>query len=131
MPTTLQIVHARDFVRTTPTGHLDWETTQRLFTAIAKTAAQLEGCDFLMDNRELSSIDLSDTQLWYLVQLLLDFDPIFRGKIAILLPEEASGDRARFFELCATNRGFRVKAFKQFEAAINWLSSQTEINPAD
>jgi hypothetical protein len=35
-------------------------------------------------------------------------------------------DNAKFLELYANNRGFRVAAFKDFEEAMNWLMTSTE-----
>ena len=131
MPMNLQIIHARDFVRTTSTGQLDWEKSKELFAATAKVAARLEKCEILLDLRQVESSTLTDTQVWHLVQLLYDYDPVFREKTALLIPPDAPGDRARFFQLCAINRGFHVKVFNDFEQAVNWLMSATEVTLAE
>ena len=31
-------------------------------------------------------------------------------------------DRGAFLEICATNRGYQLKAFREFEAAFTWLT---------
>jgi hypothetical protein len=47
----------------------------------------------------------------------------FRNKIAVLTRDDEQFDKARFLELCASFKGFKVGAFKSFEEKINWLHS--------
>ena len=41
--------------------------------------------------------------------------------LAILRRQPDTFDRARFFEMLATDRGFNVGAFEDFEKAFDWL----------
>ena len=51
----------------------------------------------------------------------LGFEPALA--MAIVAPSDRL-DHARFFELTATNRGFNIHAFEDFERAIDWLQER-------
>lgn len=127
MPLNLYIIRARDFIRSTATGELDFEKSKKLLAATGKAAAESKDSEILLDFRAVESTTLSLAQVWHLVQHLYDYGPAFRHKTAILISPDAPGHRAEFFELCATNRGFRVKAFQDFEQAVYWLASAIEL----
>ena len=55
----------------------------------------------------------------------------FRSKLAILARPEETLDLAKFMELYAGNRGFRVGAFKDFEEAMDWLMASSEAPVGD
>ena len=125
--TKLELIRAQDFLRTTPTGELDWEKTKEIFTAVARAAQDL--CDFVIsiDLRNIQTTTLTTIQVWDLAELLISYGSVFTRKTALLIPAEATGADARFFEDCAHNRGFQIKVFKDFEEALDWLAPPTEI----
>jgi hypothetical protein len=44
-------------------------------------------------------------------------------RVAFLLqPPDGLFDRGAFLELCATNRGYQLRAFRDFEQAFTWLT---------
>jgi hypothetical protein len=49
----------------------------------------------------------------------------------ILTSKGRQFDNAKFMELYAGNRGFRVGAFNEFEEAINWLTGSAEAVDAE
>lgn len=51
----------------------------------------------------------------------------FRSKLAILAPPESTLEVAKFMELYAGNRGFQVKGFRDFEEAMNWLMTSSDL----
>lgn len=117
----LHVIHAREFIRTTPQHELDLAASKHMLSSIATAAQDMEQYDILLDFRETSSVHLSTTDVWELAAEL-DHHGSFRlRKTAVLIPETATGERAEFFKLCAENRGFSVNVFKDFEEAINWL----------
>jgi hypothetical protein len=119
MATNIRIIHAHDFVRATPEGELDFETSKKLLIEIASATAHLVDYEILLDTRK-AEVRLSITELWYLATELSNLRKAFSRKTAVLCPVEEF-DKAAFFSLCAENQGFRIKAFTSFEDAIDWL----------
>lgn len=120
MSTDIRIIHAHDFVRATAEGKLDFETSKKALIEVASATAHLVDYEILLDTRRAHS-RMSATDLWYLAAELSKLRESFSRKTAVLCPIEDFDDAA-FFELCARNRGLRVRAFTSFEDAINWLS---------
>ena len=119
MPTDIRVIHAPDFVRATADGELDFEASKKALKEVGLAASNLVNYEILLDTRRTQS-QMSATELWYLAADLSTLGEAFHRKTAVLCPVEHFDDAA-FFETCAQNRGFRVKAFTSFEAAINWL----------
>jgi hypothetical protein len=118
--TDIRIIHAHDFVRATAEGKLDFETSKKALIEVASATAHLVDYEILLDVRKAQS-RMSVLDLWHLVAELGKLREAFSRKTAVLCPIEDFDDAA-FFELCARNRGLRVRAFTSFEDAINWLS---------
>jgi hypothetical protein len=108
MPTDIRIIHAHDFIRATAEGELDFETSKKVLIEIASVTAHLVDYEILLDTRRAHS-RMSATDLWYLAAELSKLRESFSRKTAVLCPVEQF-DNASFFELCAQNQGFRVKA---------------------
>jgi hypothetical protein len=120
MPSNIRIIHAHDFIRATPEGQLDREKSHKLLMDIASASAHLVDYQIILDTRK-AHIEMSVTDLWYLASELSELRGTFlRHKMAVLCPLERF-DQVGFFELCAKNRGFQVRAFTSFEDAIDWL----------
>ncbi len=120
MPSNIRIIHAHDFIRAVPEGQLDFEMSQKLLMEIASASAHLVDYQIIMDTRK-AQIEMSATDLWYLASELSKLrGAFFPNKMAVLCPLERF-DQVGFFELCAKNRGFQVRAFTSFEDAIEWL----------
>jgi hypothetical protein len=86
---------------------------------VASASASSAEYEILLDTRK-AELEVSATDLWYLVAELGNFRKAFSRKTAVLCPL-APFDRAEFFALCAQNRGFHIRAFTSFESAIKWL----------
>lgn len=119
MPTNIRVIHARDFILATPEGQLDREGTRKLLMEVASASASSAEYEILVDLRK-AELEMSATDLWYLVAELGNFRKAFSRKTAVLCPH-ARFDRAEFFALCAQNRGFQIRAFTSFENAVKWL----------
>jgi len=126
MATNIRIIHAHDFIRVTPDGRLDLETSKRLLAEVATAAGPLHDYEILVDTRkaqpEMSIGDLwyLATDTWYLAAKLVNARGRFPKKTAVLCPLQRF-DHASFFALCAQNTGLNVQAFSSFEDAIEWL----------
>jgi hypothetical protein len=115
----IRIIHAHDFIKATPNGQLDFEKSREVLMEIASASVSMGDYEIILDTRK-AQIEMSTSDLWYLAVELSKLGKAFDRKTAVLCPFERF-DRAGFFALCAENRGFRVKAFTSYEAAIEWL----------
>ena len=122
MPTDIRIIRARDFIRATAEGELDFQAAQKTLIEIASAAARLVDYEILLDTRK-AKVRMSAGDLWFLAAELSKLREAFSRKTAVLCPLEHF-DQAGFFALCAKNRGVRISAFTSFEAAIEWLTGE-------
>ena len=121
MTTNIRVIRAHDFVRATADGKIDFEMSKKLLREVAEAAATLVDYEIILDTRNTQG-ELSVGNLWFLAAELRDLGEAFHRKTAVLCPLERF-DSAKFFELCAKNRGFRVSAFTSYEEAMEWLMS--------
>jgi hypothetical protein len=119
MPTDIRIIHAHDFIKATPEGHLDLEESKKLLMEIASASAPLLDYEIILDTRKAQT-EMSITDLWHLAAELSNLRKAFSRKTAVLCPLERF-KYAEFLAVCAQNRGLQVMAFTSFEDAIEWL----------
>jgi len=121
MPTNVRIIHAHDFIKTTPEGQLNLERSKKELVEVASASAPLVDYGIILDTRK-AEVAMSVTELWLLAAELTKFRKAFSRNTAVLCPLEKF-DYAEFFALCAKNRGLQVRAFTSFEDAIEWLTA--------
>ena len=121
MASNIRVIRAHDFVRATEDGQIDFEKSRKLLGEVAEAAAALVDYEIILDTRKAQG-KLSVTDLWYLAAELSNLGKAVHRKTAVLCPLEHF-DSAKFFELCAQNRGLRVSAFTSYEEAMEWLMS--------
>jgi hypothetical protein len=109
-----------------PGGKLDFEESKRLLMQVATVDARAEEHEVLIDCRRAHSM-LTTSDLWHLASLLSDHRSTFAKKTAILVRPDGHIDHAKFFELCGTNRGLLIRAFVNYEEAIDWLFPSSDI----
>ncbi len=126
MDLNLRLIHAKDFLKTTPTGELDLETSKRLILNHTREYASPGQYDVLIDTRQttgrLTLFDMAE-----LVNVMIGHRESFRSKVAVLTSDGYQFEHAKFMELYANNRGFHIGAFDDFEEAINWLMTSNEL----
>jgi hypothetical protein len=115
----VQVIQARDFVRARPEGTVDLVASGRIIRDIASEGAALKQFDVLIDGRS-AEVELSVTDLWYLAAALAERKQPSHRKTAVLTALDRF-DHAKFFQLCATNRGLKIGAFTDYEDAMEWL----------
>ena len=123
----LHVIHAKDFVKMTPNGELDFDSTRDLLIEVASMDTPASELEVLIDFRQARA-ELTTTDIWYLAAELDKHRHLFQEKIALLISTEGNFDNAKFFELCATNRGLEVGAFNSYEEAINWLFPSSDVS---
>ena len=125
MKAEIKFVKTKDFIKTTASGQLSLEQSKKVLTEIARLNTPDDLHDLLVDIRDtLPGLSLSD--IYELVTEVGNHRQAFRKKIAILLGAQHDIDKARFLEMCASNRGYNVNAFDDFEEAVNWLMCEDE-----
>ena len=120
MPYNLQIVPSREFIRTNANGEFDLEGTKELFLSVFSKMRDADVSEVVLDVREAYS-KMTAFDLYQLLPILDRVGCKGSWKIAIVYRPKDDFDRAKFFELCAQNRGYQVGAFQVFEEAIAWL----------
>ena len=125
MDLNIRIIHARDFLKTTPTFQVDLQTSKQFILKLAQENAAPRQFDLLIDLRGTTG-NLSLPDVTEVVKVVIDHPNSFRSKIAVLTTPGIKFENAQFGALYATNRGFQMAAFTDFEEAINWLMSSSE-----
>jgi hypothetical protein len=131
MPHSVEVVRTSDFVRFGGNKKVDLVQTRRSLMNIAKLCVDLSIDCALLDIREMSS-DLTPVDLYELATAFPEMGFHKGHKLAIL--HRASGGerveffamnpaaRAEFFAACAADAGWQVKAFDDYEEAMDWFA---------
>jgi hypothetical protein len=109
----------------TPDGKFDFDTSRDMMIEAISAGEKAAENEILFDFRRASA-DLSMVDIYYLAAEMQNHKGLFRDRIALLISPEQKWDQAKFFEICAVNRGFNVAAFNSYEDAINWLFKADE-----
>lgn len=119
-----KVIQSKEFIRANPNGLTDIAQSRQLLSQLADILVAGGGkYELLLDIRNTFG-NLTHDEVWQLVEDLGQHREAFHAKIAILARDDEQFNRAVFAELCATITGFSVKAFKEFEDAINWIESE-------
>ncbi|MDD2735919.1 MAG: hypothetical protein PHF56_18450 [Desulfuromonadaceae bacterium] len=120
MATIFKIVTAHEFLEITADGIIDLATSRKLFADIAGVVNLDENQDLLVDFRGTES-KLTITDVYQLAAELIQHGTSFRRKVALVVTPGLNFNRASFFVTCSDIRGFSVKAYTDFEAAMRWI----------
>ncbi len=120
-------ISVNDFLKVKPSGEFDKKESKEMLGKFAEVISGSGGDNILFDFRETyAKRDLTYVDIYEFVTALGQCRKPCRSKIAVLTREGTPFDNAKFFELCAGNRGFTAAAFTSFEEAINWFSNSKE-----
>jgi hypothetical protein len=120
-------IRVNDFLKVKPSGEFDKEESRKMLMRFGDIISESGGDNILFDFREAyAEVPLTFLDIYEFVAALGQCRKPCRSKIAVLTREGTPFDNARFFELCAGNRGFTAAAFTSFEEAINWFSNSKE-----
>jgi hypothetical protein len=126
VPINVKIVPAREFIRTNANGEFDLEGTKELFLAVFSKMKEANASEVVMDLREATT-KMTASDINELLSVLNQVGSWSTWKIAIVYRPKNDWDRAKFFELGAQNKGYRVGAFQVFENALTWLYPPHEL----
>ena len=119
----VRVIPVREFMKTDIRGELDVAETREMLSQIMTACKREEITRILIDCREASS-DSSITDVWTFARDLDSLGVTRENRLAVLNRPKDGFDRAAFLELCAGNRGYHIKAFREFEDAFSWLVSE-------
>jgi hypothetical protein len=121
MPVNVRVIPITEFLRTDVAGHLDLKTSRVLLRDLMEACKAHNADRVLIDTREATS-DASVLDVWTLASDLQSAGLGYEHRVAVLNRPKDNFDRGAFLETCATNRGYQLKAFRDFEAAFTWLT---------
>ena len=117
MTVDVRIIPITEFLRADVSGTL-METSLILLCDLIAACKEHNVDRILIDTREATS-NTSVLDVWTLARKLT---PSGLSRVAVVNRPKEDVERGTFLELCATNRGYQLEAFNDFEAAFTWLS---------
>ena len=117
----VRVIPVKEFLRTDISGEIDLRASREVLKELLATCAQNDVYHVLIDGREASSHS-STVDVWTLANDLDSLGMKVEHRVAILNRPKDEFDRAAFLEVCATNRGYQLRAFRDFETAFTWLT---------
>ena len=119
----VRVIPIREFMKTDITGELDLNTSRGMLGELMAACKRENMTRILIDSREASSHS-TVLDVWTLARDLGSIGVTPENRVAVLNRPKDNFDRAAFLELCATNRGYQLRAFREFEEAFAWLTSE-------
>lgn len=121
-----RLLSCEDVLELTVDGALDLARSRALLEQVLASA---QGHDVLVDLRSVSDDSpLSFADVFQLVRMLQATPGGFRGRMALLGRDRPLFEKTQFFESSASEYGFQVRAFLDFEAAVRWLMRTTDLH---
>ena len=126
----IRLVRGTQFIHADHGGTLELESSRDALCQLLSDGPEGERYDLLFDVRD-ADVDLTMPDVWTLVQDLETCAPGFDQRLAILDDWDETFDRMQFMEASAREVGFQVRAFIDFESAVNWLWQSHGVNNLD
>ena len=127
MPTELQIIRAREFVRLGPEGEYDLTASKAALALLARACLKRRIACALLDLRALKPGPTPKFEPTDLDELISTFKQIgfdHTQRLAVLYRADPY-HRARMFAFIGKHRGWNVRSFDDFERALLWLSEES------
>jgi hypothetical protein len=115
----IAFIEAKDFVRVTPAGSVDLESSKRLLSELLDSTAHLEEFELLIDTRRVEK-PLPAEDLWALAQHMRNYHDRTNHRTAVVCAVERF-DLLRYFASCAQHAGLTIAAFTSYQEALDWL----------
>ncbi len=119
----VRVIPIREFIKTDITGDVDMSASRKMLSELMAVCKRENMSRILIDCREASS-PATTLDVWTLARDLGSLGVTYEDRVALLNRPKDSFDRGAFLEVCATNRGYQIKAFREFEQAFSWLTSE-------
>jgi hypothetical protein len=125
----VRVIPIREFMKTNITGEIDLKASRRMLSELMAVCKRENMTRILIDSREASSHSTM-LDVWTLAKDLGSIGVTPENRVAVVNRPKDNFDRAAFLELCATNRGYQLRAFREFEEAFTWLTSEQPFSDA-
>ena len=122
----VQIIHAGDFIKNTPEGEVNLELSKIRIAKLVQALELTHEYNLLVDWRNVV-INYSMTHLFDLALEIFKDEALSKAKISLLVQPD-DFNKGEFLQLCAQNRGVRLSAFTEYENAMDWLTTETELD---
>ena len=123
----LHIIRFREFVRLDAHGQLDMAESHTVLSRLAELCRRRGIEQALLDGRDIQTA-LTPDEIAALVRDLAEMG-FTRNQRLALLHKGDPNRRAALFALIAKLRGWKIRAFGNFEEAVDWLSSGSDSHP--
>ena len=121
----VQIIHAGDFIKNTPEGEVNLELSKIRIAKLVQALELTHEYNLLVDWRNVV-INYSMAHLFDLALEIFKDEALSKAKISLLVQPD-DFNKGEFLQLCAQNRGIRLSAFTEYEIAMDWLTTETEL----
>ena len=122
----VKIIHAGDFIKNTPEGEVNLELSKIRLAKLVQALELTHEYNILVDWRNVV-INYSMAHLFDLALEIFKDEALSKAKISLLV-QPGNFNKGKFLQLCAQNRGIRLSAFTEYENAMNWLTTENEID---
>ena len=119
----VRVIPIREFLKTDITGEVDMSASRKMLGDLMAVCRRENMSRVLIDCREASS-HATTLDVWMLARDLGSLGVTYENRVAVLNRPKDNFDRGAFLEVCATNRGYQIRAFREFEMAFSWLTSE-------
>jgi hypothetical protein len=130
VPLELQIIRACEFIRAGASGHPNMEASRTVLRELA-AACRRRGIErALLDLRDVrpgATRLMMPEELAALVNTFHEIGFTYQQRLAVLYFQDPYHG-VRLFALIGALRGWQVRAFSEFEAALNWLGETENIS---
>ena len=123
----LHVIRFREFVRLDAHGQLDMAESHAVLSRLGQVCRRRGIERALLDGRDIQT-ELTPDEIAGLVRDLAEMG-FTRNQRLALLHKGDPHHRAALFALIAKLRGWKIRAFGDFEEAVDWLSSGPDSHP--
>lgn len=123
MLVSVEIINAKDFLKTSARGELDLAKSKKLLATLVEKARKHRDHHIMIDIRGTTSPHMGTIELYNLVIEMEKFKDILKNKIVVIDDDDENFNKMEFIEMCAKNRGFKINVVTDYEEAVDWLMS--------
>ena len=119
----VEIISAKDFLKTSARGELDLMKSKKLLATIVEKARKYKDHHLMIDIRGTTSPHMGTIELYNIVIEMEKYKDILKNKIVVIDDDDENFNKMEFVEMCAKNRGFKINVVTSYEEAVEWLMS--------
>lgn len=118
----MRVIPISELLRTDVSGEIDLQASRAVLKELLDLCAPNNLPQILIETREANS-RANTVDVWTLANDLGSLGMSTQHRIAILNRPKDEFDRGACLEMCAINRGYQLRALRDFANAFTWLTS--------